>query len=80
MLDFNKELAEELYNLLSSKLTWDSYRGVVEVKTPYFVGLTHTFPLMEKQRVIRWKAMPIVSSVKRKNKKKAPARRRKTSL
>jgi len=43
-----------LLEYLASPMTWDSYHGVVEVDTPNFLGLTHTFPL-DKQRVIKWR-------------------------
>ncbi len=68
MSDFDKDLAGELYDLLSSEITWDSYHGVVEVQTPYFVGITHTFPLIEKPRVIKWRTTSTASSQKDKKK------------
>ncbi len=55
MREIDKNLAEELYDLLTSEIIWNSYHGVVQVETPYFVGLTHTFPLIEKPRIIKWK-------------------------
>jgi hypothetical protein len=57
MQEIDKDLAKELYDLLSGPLTWNSYHGVVQVETPYFVGLTHTFPLLEKPRIINWKGL-----------------------
>lgn len=39
--------------LLNSPMTWDSYHGVVEIDTPNFLGVTHTFPLNE-HRIVRW--------------------------
>lgn len=57
MEGIDKDLTKELYDLLAGPLTWDSYHGVVQVETPYFVGLTHTFPLIEKPRVINWKGI-----------------------
>jgi len=56
MKDIDKELAQELYDLLAGPITWNSHHGVVQVETPYFLGLTHTFPLLEKPRIINWKA------------------------
>jgi len=71
MKEIDKKLAEELYDLLSTPLTWNSYHGVVQIETPYFVGLTHTFPLLEKKRVIEWKGKkPIKPKVKAKNENK----------
>ena len=55
MKGIDKDSAKELYDLLAGPITWDSYHGVVQVETPYFVGLTHTFPLIEKPRIIEWK-------------------------
>jgi len=54
MEGIDKKLAKELYDLLSAPLTWDSYHGVVQVETPFFTGLTHTFPLIKKRRKIEW--------------------------
>jgi len=54
MEGIDPELTAELYKLLSGKMTWSSYHGVVEVETPYFVGVTHTYPLIEKPRNLRW--------------------------
>ncbi len=54
MKEMDKELAEKIYNLLSKSMTWDSYHGVVQIETPYFVGLSRTFPYLEKKRVINW--------------------------
>jgi len=55
MKEIDKEKAAELYDLLSGEIIWNSYHGVVQVETPYFVGLTHTSPLLEKPRIIEWR-------------------------
>ncbi len=55
MQEIDKDSAKKLYDLLAGPITWNSYHGVVQVETPDFVGLTHTFPLMEKPRIIKWK-------------------------
>ena len=55
MKEIDKGLAKELYDLLAGPITWNSYHGVVQVETPYFVGLTHTFPLIKQPRIINWK-------------------------
>ncbi len=55
MKGIDKDVTETLYDLLATKLTWNSYHGVVQVETPYFIGLTQTFPLLEKARIIEWK-------------------------
>jgi len=57
MKEKNEKLAKELYQLLSGKIIWNSYHGVVEVETPYFVGVTHTFPYFEKPRIIYWQGI-----------------------
>ncbi len=54
MRGIDPDLTNELYDLLSQKMRWSSYHGVVEVETPYFVGVTHTHPLIEKSRNIKW--------------------------
>jgi len=46
------EVVDWVYELLNGPLTWDSYHGIVEVDTPYFLGVTHSFPLMER-KIIR---------------------------
>jgi hypothetical protein len=55
MKELNEKLAKEIYELLAGPIIWNSYHGVVQVETPYFVGLTHTFPYLERPRIIRWK-------------------------
>lgn len=55
MKEINQETAKELYNLLSLEIIWSSYHGIVQVETPYFIGLTHTFPLIKKPRIIKWR-------------------------
>jgi hypothetical protein len=54
MQEIDKELAQKMYDLLAGPITWDSYHGVVQVETPYFLGLTQTFPYWEKPRIIEW--------------------------
>lgn len=54
MSKIDDKLTSEIYELLSGELKWSSYHGVVEVETPYFVGVTHTHPLIDKPRVITW--------------------------
>lgn len=53
----DKKLAREIYDLLSGLITWNSYHGVLEVETPYFIGLTHTFPYFKKPRIIYWQGV-----------------------
>ena len=48
------ETTEWVLEYLSSPMTWNSYHGVVEVDTPDFLGLTHTYPFMDKPRIIIW--------------------------
>lgn len=69
MKDIDKKTAEELYDLLSTKIVWNSYHGVVQVETPYFLGLTHTFPLLEKPRIINWQGIRSIPSQKNKKRK-----------
>lgn len=57
MREIDKNLTEEIYDLLAGPIIWDSYHGVVQVETPYFVGLTHTFPFLKKPRVIKWSSI-----------------------
>lgn len=55
MEDIDKEAASWALDLLSAPMTWNSYHGVVEVDTPYFLGVTHTFPFLDKPRVVKWR-------------------------
>jgi len=55
MKEANKKLAKELYDLLSGSTIWNSYHGVAQIETSYFLGLTHTFPYLKKPRIIYWK-------------------------
>lgn len=54
MKSIDLNLTKELYNLLAGPITWDSYHGVVQVETPYFIGLSKTFPYLRKPRIIKW--------------------------
>jgi hypothetical protein len=57
MEEIDKKVAQEIYQILSDPIEWNSYHGVVQVETPYFLGLTHTFPYLEKPRIIHWKGL-----------------------
>jgi hypothetical protein len=35
-------------------MTWNSYHGVVQVETPYFIGVVNGFPFAEKPKIINW--------------------------
>ena len=72
MKKIDKELTQELYNLLAGEINWNSYHGVVQVETPYFIGVTHTFPYLDKPRVIEWKGISLKGRKKEKRKKKNP--------
>jgi len=52
MYDLDADATEWLKHLLSKIQRWDSLNGVVEVHTPYFIGITHTYPYIDKKRVI----------------------------
>ena len=54
MKEIDNEATENLKALLSSSIIWDSYHGVVQVDTPFFIGLTHTSPKDNKPRIINW--------------------------
>ncbi len=54
MKEIDAELTNKVINLLGQNMTWDSYHGVVQVETPYFLGLSHTFPYLKKKRIINW--------------------------
>lgn len=69
MKEEDSRLTKELYDLLSGEIIWNSYHGVVQVDTPYFVGLTHTFPYPEKPRIIHWHGKASNFTKKLKNKK-----------
>jgi hypothetical protein len=55
MAELDEKLAKEMYELLRGPIVWNSYHGVVQVETPYFIGLSHTFPYLERPRIIYWK-------------------------
>ena len=69
MVKSDKELAKILYDLLADKMTWNSYHGVVQVEMPYFLGLTSSFPYLEKPRVINWSQKPLTIPKGRKTKR-----------
>lgn len=50
----DSQTTDWLLEFLAQPMTWNSYHGVVEVDTPNFLGLTHTFP-MDKPRIIKWR-------------------------
>ena len=54
MEEIDKNLAKEMYNLLAGPMTWDSYHGVIQVETPYFIGVVDSFPFAEKPKIINW--------------------------
>jgi hypothetical protein len=56
MQEIDKDLAKEVYNLLAGPIVWNSYHGVVQVETPYFIGLSNSFPFVEKPKIIEWRA------------------------
>jgi len=77
MKEIDKDLAKEMYNLLAGPITWDSYHGVVQVETPYFIGVVNSFPFVEKPKIIDWKGKkektggkPVSKRGKSKRKKK----------
>ncbi len=71
MQEINKDLAKEIYQLLAGPIVWNSYHGVLQVETPYFVGLNNAFYILKKPRIINWQGQKTVSS-----KKKNPLKKR----
>ena len=71
MQEIDKNLANELYSLLASPIVWNSYHGVVQIETPYFVGLNNTLFILKKPRIINWqvKKKPFKKTTKRRGKK-----------
>jgi len=71
MQDINKDLANELYKLLADPITWNSYHGVVQIETPYFVGLNNSLFLLKKPRIIIWQSkQELIKKTDSSNKKK----------
>lgn len=74
MKQIDKKLAQELYSLLNANIVWNSYHGVAQVDTPYFLGLANTFTYSKKPRIIEYKAIlprkKVVLSKKSKGQKK----------
>jgi len=64
MQEINKDLANELYKLLSGPITWNSYHGVVQIETPYFVGLNNSLFLLKKPRIIIWQSKQEIAKKK----------------
>lgn len=54
MKEIDKKTGEELYNLLAEPMSWSSYHKVVQIETPYFLGLSSTHPYLKKPRIIEW--------------------------
>lgn len=57
MKQIDKKLAQELYNLLSSDMVWNSYHGIAQIDTPYFLALANTFTYLENPRIIEYKGV-----------------------
>lgn len=51
----NPDASNDLKELLGSIVSWDSLNGVVEVDTPYFKGISHTYPYLGQHRIINIK-------------------------
>jgi hypothetical protein len=54
MREIDETSTDNMITLLKTT-NWNSYHGIVEADTPYFLGLTHSFPL-DKKRVLNFKA------------------------
>lgn len=54
MKSIDQDTVNWLLDFLSTSMTWNSYKGVVEVDTTNFLGLTHTYPLIDKPRIFKW--------------------------
>ncbi len=75
MQGINKDLADELYRLLASPITWDSYHGVVQIETPYFIGLNNALFILKKPRIINWRAINERQKIKISSKKKLKSKK-----
>jgi len=76
MKEIDKDLAEEIYNLLAEPITWNSYHGVIQVETPYFIGLVNGFPFVEKAKIIDWKGKKEKTGDKPVSKRKSKGRKK----
>jgi hypothetical protein len=54
MYELDHDATEWLVHILGTVESWDSFRGVVEIQTKYFVGLANTYPYTDKKHVIRF--------------------------
>ncbi len=52
MEDLDPEAVDWLYEILESPIVWDSYHGVVQVHTPWFIGVTQTYPYLDLRRIV----------------------------
>jgi hypothetical protein len=55
MRGMDREGTDRLLEFLSGPMTWDSYHGIVEIDTDTFIGVTHTFPILDNKRIIKWR-------------------------
>ena len=55
MDDIDSDATNDLKALLQCIESWDSLNGIVEVDTPYFRGITHTYPYLGQHRIINIK-------------------------
>lgn len=76
MKEIDKGLAKEMYNLLAEPITWNSYHGVIQVETPYFIGLVNSFPFVEKPKIINWEGKKEKASGKSASPKKKSSKKR----
>lgn len=72
MQEIDKDLANEIYNLLTGPITWNSYHGVIQIETPYFVGLNSGLFILKKPRIIKWQGVKEISNKKTSLKLKKP--------
>ncbi|MCD5384873.1 MAG: hypothetical protein LRZ94_00975 [Candidatus Pacebacteria bacterium] len=54
MKNIDSKLADEMYQLLAGPMVWNSYHGVVQVETPYFIGLNSAYYIPKEPRIIEW--------------------------
>lgn len=70
MTEIDKNLTNELYDLLSGPMIWDSYHGVVQIETPSFVGLNNALFILKKPRIINWRGLLKTERKKKMKRKK----------
>lgn len=72
MQKIDKDAAKWAWELLSAPLTWDCYKGIAIIDTPFFRGVTNSDGTLKKRVIVNrgWEGDPPVTVTKSDRKKK----------